>query len=291
MDLYFKGNSLTFHNDRFQLAVGGKYFADYFHTGVGGGGANVAIGGSKLGLKTAVFGIIGKNPFKNVILDYLEFKQVSTNLCRQVEDYFNISSILLTEKGERTIIHHTTPHQHILIDNISIKRLVNTRCVYLGNLNVALAERDNLIRIFKKNGISVILNLSITDCRRSKHQLEFVLRHSDIILLNGHEFAELVKAQYKDIHFYDDVISWYIPMLSEKIVVITEAEKGSFSYMDGRVQHQKAVRPHEFVDATGAGDAYTAGFISEFLKSKDVGKSMEKGTHYAAKIIGKIGAN
>lgn len=292
IDLYFKGTSLTFHNDRFQLAVGGKYFADYFHTGVGGGGANVAIGASKLGLKTAVYGLVGKNSFKNIILDSLETYYVNTNLCRLVENYFNISTILLSEAGERTIIHHTTAHKHIFTDNVSLKGLINTRLAYIGNLTgVSLSERETLLRIFRKNDIITVLNLGITDCRRPRHQLEYLLKNSDIILINGHEFAELVKAPYRDIHFSEDIIDWYIPSLSKKIVVITEGEKGSYSYDNGKVDHQLAVKPHSIIDATGAGDAYTAGFITEYLKNHDVGKSMERGAHYAGKILSKIGAN
>ena len=68
IDLYFKGDSLTFEKNRFQLAIGGKYFVDQFHTGVGGGGVNVAIGASKAGIKSAVMGTIGNNPFKKMIL-------------------------------------------------------------------------------------------------------------------------------------------------------------------------------------------------------------------------------
>ena len=59
IDLYFKGDALTFQNNRFQLAVGGKYFADHFYTGIGGGGVNIAIGASKFGLNTAVLGTVG----------------------------------------------------------------------------------------------------------------------------------------------------------------------------------------------------------------------------------------
>ena len=81
IDLYFKGSSLTFEKDRFQLAIGGKYFVDQFHTGIGGGGVNVAIGVAKEGIKSAVMGTIGNNPFKKMILQLLEAKQVSSKLC------------------------------------------------------------------------------------------------------------------------------------------------------------------------------------------------------------------
>jgi len=72
VDLYFKGRSLTKDNSRFQLAVGGKYFTDEFYEDVGGGGCNVASGLAKQGYNVAIFGKIGNNSFKEIILKKLK---------------------------------------------------------------------------------------------------------------------------------------------------------------------------------------------------------------------------
>src|SRR5574340_1140715 len=81
IDLFYKGDSLTFHDSRFQLAIGGKYVADSFNVSLGGGGANVALGASHLGLKTAVLAKIGNNLFKSIILKKMEDHNVSYKLC------------------------------------------------------------------------------------------------------------------------------------------------------------------------------------------------------------------
>ena len=111
------------------------------------------------------------------------------------------------------------------------------------------------------------------------------------MILNGHEFAELVKAQYKDIHFHEDVVEWYLPNLADKMVVVTEGKTGSYAYNQHQVYHQDAEPAEKILDSTGAGDAYAAGFIAEYSKSKSIEKSMEEGSKYAAKILAKIGAN
>src|SRR3989344_1734033 len=292
IDLYFKGSSLTFEKDRFQLAIGGKYFVDQFHTGIGGGGVNVAIGVAKEGIKSAVMGTIGNNPFKKMILQLLEAKQVSSKLCFIENDYYNISSILLSEKGERSIIHYSTPHKNILRKASSINNLIEAKIVYMGNLpEVSLTEREVTLNLCKKNNIMTVVNLGVADCRRSKQQLRQLLKKIDILIINGHEFAELVKAPYKDIHYKENVVEWYFPELEDKTVVVTEGKKGSYAYMGGKVYHQKAIEVDKIVDATGAGDGYTAGFIAEYFHSKDIEKSMQKGSLYASKILAKIGAN
>lgn len=292
IDLYFKGESLTFKDGRFQLAVGGKYSPDFFYQGVGGGAVNVALGAKRFGLKAAIFGKIGKNPFKKIITDILDNNNISYNYCQIEDDYYNISSILLTAKGERSIIHYATLHQRIIKDKSDLGNLSRARMVYLGNLpDVSLTERDQILHHLKKNNILTVVNLGVVDCRRKKEQLKDFLSHTDILIVNGYEFADLVKASYKDIHFKDNVIKWYAPFLNEKIVVVTEGSKGSYAYYYGKIYYHTALKPNKMIDTTGAGDAYTAGFISEYFKSKDIKRSMEKATNYATKILGKIGAN
>jgi len=292
VDLYLQGKSFTFKDDRFALALGGKYQAENFYLSVGGGGLNVAIGVAKHGKKVGLLGKIGNNPFKKIIIDYLKDHQISLNLIDFEDNYYNLSAILLTEKGERTIIHYSTPHQHLFSPNNLLLGLTKTKMVYLGNLpEVSLIQRVKFLKFFRKYNIKRIVNLGVFDCRRPKNQIKEILEEIDILIVNGHEFSELVKAKYSDIHLQEDVISWYIPYLKEKIVVITDGEKGSYAYHQGRVFFQKAIKPAKILDTTGAGDAFTAGFISEFLVSKDLVQSLKKGALHAAYIIGKIGAN
>jgi len=292
VDLYFKSKNFTFKNNRFFLALGGKYQAESFYFSVGGGGANVAIGVAKHGYKVGLLGKIGNNPFKKIIVDYLKQHKISLNLIDFEDEYYNLSSILLTEKGERTILHYSTPHQHLFSKDNPLIGLTKTKIIYLGNLpEVSLTQRIKFLKFFKKHNITRVVNLGVSDCRRHKNQLKEILDEVDILIVNAYEFSELVKAPYCDINFSEDVVSWYIPYLKEKIVVITDGEKGSYGYYQNRVFFQKALKPAHILDTTGAGDAYTAGFISEFLKSGNLVKSLKKGALYASHILGKIGAN
>jgi len=292
IDLYFKGDSLTFKDDRFQLAIGGKYLAEHFYVGIGGGGANVAIGGAKNGLKTVVMGKIGNNVFKKIIVSKLVENEVSYSLCDFEDNYYNVSSILLNPEGERSIIHYVTPHQHLFNDSNELKGITKTKMAYLGNLpDVSLTDRTKLLHFFKKKKIKTVVNLGVSDCRRPLRELTKFLEPIDILIMNGHEFAEMVKAPYNDIHFKEHVVKWYIPSLVNKIVVVTDGQKGSFAYVGDTIYHQPAEKVSKIIDATGAGDGFTAGFIAEYIKSESIEKSILNGSQSAAKILTKIGAN
>jgi len=291
MDLYFKSNTLTHTGDRFTLAIGGKYYADYFYEGLGGGAANVAIGVSKMGLQAAVYGKVGKNRFTDIIVKQLNDHHVCKDFCDITTDYSKISTILLSETGERTIINYETPHEHMFATDLDLGKLLEGRAVYISNLpHVSLAERVKMLRFLKKHERFVFENLGTKDCRRPLEQIEQLLLHVDALILNGHEFSELVKKPYEDIDFRKDVRSLFTP-LQNKILVVTEGPKGSYSYSASGILHQEAVKPERVVDTTGAGDGYTAGFIAEYLKSKDIGRAMSKGAHYAVKILERVGAN
>jgi sugar/nucleoside kinase (ribokinase family) len=291
VDLFFKDKSLTFKDGRFQLAVGGKYFTNYFHTGVGGGGANVAIGVQTHGLKAAVLGKIGNNSFKEVILSELKKHDVTTYLCQLEDKYINISSVLLTPSGERSIINYETPHQHIIGSDRELLKLERTKGVYMGNLpDVPLLERARLLYFFKQRAIPIFVNLGVRDCRRPITQISNIINKLTVLIINGHEFADLVKKKYQSINFKNDVTD-YLPILKERVLIITEDKRGSYGYYQGKVIHVKAPDIKKIVDSTGAGDGFTSGFIAEYLASKNVEAAMERGTAYAKKILLKIGAN
>ena len=289
IDLYYKGKSLTNKDGRFQLAIGGKYNADYFHEDIGGGGCNVAVGVAKHGLKTAVFARIGNNNFKQTILEKLKKKNVSSEFCQFEENYNIISSILLTDLGERTIISYDTPG-HMVKKFFLHDQLKKAKNIYISSLtNVSLEDKIEIITYLKGDQTLTFVNLSIIDCRREPEALYKIFDSLDVLIINTHEYSELIKKSYESIDFKNLEIT--LPYLREKILVITDAEKGSYGYFKDQKYFQEAIKPEKIVDTTGGGDAYTAGFIAEYLKTKSIKSSMESGAKYAAEKLGKIGAN
>jgi sugar/nucleoside kinase (ribokinase family) len=134
-DLYFQGETLTHKRNRFSLAIGGKYNADYFYESLGGGGANVAIGAARHGLKSAILGKIGNNQFKKMILAHLDEHGVSEKLCTFKDEYLKISSILLSPCAN---VRSSTTKR--LTNTFSSGRralisLKNAKYVYVSNLS------------------------------------------------------------------------------------------------------------------------------------------------------------
>ncbi len=290
-DFYIAADSLTTLKNRFFLAIGGKYYINNIKINIGGGAANVAIGVKKNRLRTAVCSLIGNDELRKSILHKLKLKGVSTKLALFSQNYKNISLILLKEDGRRTIINYEAPKQKFFISEKLLKKLSRTKAVYFGNLpDVYIKERAEITSYLKKHDISIFLNLGSIDCQKGLKETNKLLENSSILILNRYEFAELIRVKPGYLKLKSNVAN-YIPNFKNKILIVTDAEKGSYAYFQDKVYYQKAIKPKKIVDTTGAGDGYTAGFISEFIKSEDIRKSMRRGAFYAAKILGKIGAN
>jgi 2-dehydro-3-deoxygluconokinase len=290
-DLYISASSLTTLKNRFYLAVGGKYFTNNIKIFIGGGAANVAIGVKKNRSKTAICSIIGNDEFRKTILHKLKLKGVSTRLTLFSQNYKNISVILLKEDGTRTTISYESPKENFFIHERLLKKISKAKAVYLGNLpDVSINHRAEVLKELKKQNVVTFLNIGSVDCEKGIKVLKKLFENTDVLIMNRYEFSEIIKTKASGLRLNSYMID-RIPSLKNKLLVITDAEKGSYAYFNNQVYYQKAIRPKKILDTTGAGDGYTAGFISEYLKHEDIKLSMRRGARYAAKILGKIGAN
>ena len=288
--MYFQGDSLTQEDGRFSLAIGGKYYSEMFHSGLGGSAANVSIHGSHLGLDSAAVATVGENSFKNIIVQTLIKKSVSTEFLHFEREYTSISSILLSPGGERTVIKYTDPNEHINLTSHAIDRIKSAGIVFMGNLpDVAIAERANFLKGVKSESNIVAINFGAKDCEKGVAALAPLLTHIDSVFLNKYEFAELIK---KDAAKLDLATNHFkaVPG-SQRMIVVTDGANGSYVYTKDEVTYKQASKLQRLVDATGAGDAYTAAFLAKYAETHSIDESLASASDYSAKQLSSIGAN
>ena len=74
------------------------------------------------------------------------------------------------------------------------------------------------------------------------------------------------------------------------IIVIKKGALGASVITNDGIEIDKPAIPATVVDTTGAGDAFAAGFIAEWLVSKDLSTSLDLALSLAAKCVANIGA-
>lgn len=290
IDLYYKGASINPKNGKFDLVLGDKYVADEFYECLGGGAANVAVNVASHGFSAAVCAKVGLNVFKQFIIQKLLQKSVSIEFLQYDEKYMNISSILLSESGERTVINYPTPNESIDLSDNMKRNIVNAKMVYMGNLpDISVLDRAKLLELFGLKNVPIVLNMGTKDCVRDVKETKPLLDLADILIINTHEYSQLVKKPTDKINFREDCAKEI--KFDKKTLIITDGERGSYGWSKSNFHFQKIVPPEKIVDTTGAGDAYVAGFIAAYLNEKTIGECMENGATYSSKILAKIGAS
>ncbi|KXK08147.1 MAG: 2-dehydro-3-deoxygluconokinase [Microgenomates bacterium OLB22] len=289
VDLYFKGTDLPEERDTFQLAIGGKYQVQEVHTGIGGCGANVAFGLSKFGLEAAVCSLVGENSFKQLIMQQLLAYSVSTEFVKFIPDYLNISTILLSSTGERTIIHYPSPEASLEIDGMMLDHMAQATWVYIGHTpNLHHEEKAALITFFRDHDVSVACGLGLHDLQNRESAMALT-KKANISFMNLEEYAALINKDSKNIDLEKDLRREL--SLDEPLLVITEGREGSHLYGKDGIHHLKAKDVGTIVDSTGAGDAYVAGFLASYTKGGSVEEAMESATEYASQILKRLGTH
>ncbi|MCL4387515.1 carbohydrate kinase family protein, partial [Patescibacteria group bacterium] len=252
---------------------------------VGGGGANAAVGLSRLGLKTAFFGKIGQDLLGKLVKGRLREEKVGQDLL-EISPDSSISIVLLSNTGEKTLIMYRGDHDQLELSSELEQKLKKTKWIYLADLRGKVFTLINqVVALAKENGIKVFFVPGVGELEWGLNKLVKISNNSEIVIMNKAELGGLLQEDINELDMTQD----FTNIFGCKIVVITQDIEGSFAYNGFKVFHEPAKRV-KAVDATGAGDAYASGFLAEFIRTGEISAAMEMGTRNAAAVIAKIGA-
>lgn len=250
---------------------------------IGGTAANVAVGLGKAGFKTSIISAIGGDGIANEILLELRSKKVSTENLKAYKSRKSSFSVIVSYKGERTIFVY---HSFKPLDFV-MPREVNAPWLYLGPMAKDFEEIYNQVTnlVVKKN-LKVAINPGSVQINRGLNSLGGLRKLAEIIFLNREE-AQLISGlpgvpQVKD-------TARAISYLGPKTVVITDGKDGAYAYSNEKFL-KVGIYPGHRLDATGAGDAFAAGFLSATIKELPLQECLKWGVVNSASVVGKIGA-
>jgi sugar/nucleoside kinase (ribokinase family) len=81
-----------------------------------------------------------------------------------------------------------------------------------------------------------------------------------------------------------------IARIREKLFIVTLGAGGSMALGEEDRIYCPAAAVEKVVDTTGAGDTFAAAFLSEYMVSRDVPRSLARGAEEAAKTVERLGA-
>ena len=283
LTLHEATKNLRFLKETNELCIkfGEKITVDKAEILLGGNAANVAVGTSRLGLKTGLVAEIGIDEFAQKIINTLSSENVDTSNVVQTKGQQSSFSTIINFKKERTIFsEHVKRNHNFNFENIS------TQWVYLTSLGDEWKEAyDNTVSFVNNNKCILAFNPGTLQIEQGLNNIKNVLGITHVLFVNKQE-AEKILSTNSGV----EELLKNLQKLGPKIVVITDGENGSYTIDDKGNISKKGIIKTEVVEKTGAGDAYSSGFISALIQDKSINDAMELGAKNSASVIGKVGA-
>lgn len=264
---------------------GSKVDVDQMMFNSGGGGTNTAATFALQGLKTAYCGMVGSDISGQEIIKELKNLKIDTRFVIKTDKKLtNHSIVILSNDQDRSILAYRGAAE--LLDNKTIPwKKLKTKWIYLAPLSGLLCDNfEALVDFAFKNKIKVAANPGLAQL--SLPRFAKIAEKIDVLFLNQEEASFLTKIPLEQ----EREIFAKIDALCPGIAVMTKGADGVL-VSDGKVVY--SAKPNSgrvVVDSTGAGDSFASGFLSEFMRTSDIEKSIQLGMANSEGCLSEVGA-
>ncbi|MBI2113395.1 MAG: carbohydrate kinase family protein [Candidatus Wildermuthbacteria bacterium] len=244
-----------------------------------GNSANVAIGVSRLGLKAAFYTHLAKDQIGKEEFGVFKDENVSTDYVVWDPKRGSNFSAVLNYKGERTILVHHEPRPY------NLPKLAKAKWMYFSSLAAGHEKLHVQIPEYvRKYSVKLAFNPGSHQLKEGLDVLAPILQETHVLLVNKDEAKTLLGNS-------DDIKELLQGLRAQgpKIVVITDDGKGSYCF-DGLHMYHLDIVKVPVVEMTGAGDAYSTGFVSSLALDFETKDAMRWGAMNGASVVGQIGA-
>jgi sugar/nucleoside kinase (ribokinase family) len=243
---------------------------------------------ARLGRKAVVAGRIGSDMPGRFVREQLAANGVDTTRLLETPGTQTSSTLVINVRGEdRRFIHAFGANGHFDGSEIPASLVSQAKVLYLGGycLMPGLAGQRvvELFQIARAAHIPTVLDVVLPDRQSYREQVEKVLPWTDVFLPNVDEARQLTGLPdplEQARHFRD---------AGAKTVVITCGNQGAV-LVTASLTLRSAVFPVEFVDGTGSGDAFAAGYVSGLIDGLGPERCLEIGSALGASCVRHAGA-
>ena len=257
-----------------RLPVAGELLAtDDFLMQAGGCAANVAVALSKLGVDSRVVGKVGRDAFGDVVVSTLAGCGVDVSFIGRSETVGTAKTVIVPVDGEdRRYIHTVGANAELAGHDFAAAAMSGVDVVYLGGYLVlpGLLPRS-VVELFEaahhKGGRTLLDVVLPGDASASMDDLRRILPSVDFFLPNYDEARHLTGEQDPERQadrFIDAGVETVIITMGAQGLLARSAA-GSWRVPSPSV---------DFVDGSGAGDAFAAGLIVGILEGWPVEQSL-----------------
>lgn len=239
-----------------------------FEQNAGGAVANAVSAFCRLGGKGAYIGKVGRDMHGEFLLNALKQADVDTSYAVIDENYFTTLAFVALNNGERSFSFARKPgaDTQLKTNEVNLECLKDAKIFHIGSLSLtdepSRSTTLDMLAYAKENGCIISYDPNYRaplwkSVEEAKQQMRSVLEYVDIMKLSDEETYLLCDEE--------DIIAAGEKLIQKgiKIVNITCGAKGAYSFTNKGHIITPALKI-DAVDTTGAGDAFTGGFLYAF---------------------------
>jgi sugar/nucleoside kinase (ribokinase family) len=268
-------------------AAGELVMADGMLLTIGGCAANAAVDLAKMNVRAAVVGRVGDDVFGRVVRDMLGAARVDVAHLKVTAGADTSQTLIVNVKGQdRRFIHTFGANAQFKAGDIPRQAVGSCKVLYVGGyLLMPGLNEDELVPVFEEaraRGVKVVLDVGIPAPGDYLPRLKKLLPHVDVFLPN-HTEAELMLGETDPLK-QAELLHGY----GAATAVVTMGGEGSILVQKG-LRLRAGAYSVPFVDGSGGGDAFDAGFIYGLLHAMPPEECLRVASALGASCVRAIG--
>lgn len=271
--------------------AGELVMADGLVLEIGGCASNAAVDLAKMQVPVAVCGCVGHDAFGKFVVETLRDRGVDTAALKRVAGVDTSQTLIVNVRSQdRRFIHCFGANAEFHASDIPLELVNRAKVLYVGGylLLPALTQEAlaDVFRSARRRGIQTVLDVAIPGRSSSDgdsfQQLKTLLPETDVFLPNDDE-ARLLTGR-------DDPLEQALALhaAGARTTVITMGGRGAILIND-RCRLRADVFPVPFVDGSGGGDAFDAGYVCGLLRGADERRCLELASALGASCVRAVG--
>ncbi|MCU1475527.1 MAG: sugar kinase [Subtercola sp.] len=241
--------------------------------GIGGAESNVAIGLSRLGERVTWIGKVGQDPFGDLVVREIRAEGVRVI---GIRDDDSPTALMVKERrtSAETRIWYYRAHSagsKLGVDDIDFDLIRQAGILHITGISPALSPRmadltDEAMRVARESGVTVSLDLNyrgkLWTPEEAGRAYRRMIPQADLVFGGDDEVAIAIGRDDSPMGLAHGLID-----LGASEAVVKLGPLGAVAVIGGE-EYRRAAVPIEPIDTVGAGDAFVAGYLSEYLRDE-----------------------
>lgn len=264
---------------------------------VGGSPANIAIGMSRLGMKTGFIGRVADDQMGRFIVGYLQKNHIDTShvITDKTGSVTGLAFTEIKSPADCSILMYRDNAADLKLEPNDVSETYIKKAKALLISGTALAKSPSREAVFlalayaRKNDVVVFFDLDYrpytwTSPEETAVYYNLAAEKCDVIIGTREEF-DMMECFERNASRDDDFTAqkWFGHRAG--IVVIKHGKDGSTAYTKEGERFKGTTFPARVIKTFGAGDSYAAGFIYGLMQGWEITRAMEYGAAAASIVI------